>query len=66
MRTDLTKAINTLNSGEYTCVLCKEDTIYTSTERSVQPLLDWLDSDINLHGFSVADKVVGKAVAFLI
>lgn len=49
----------------YTCALCEGDTIYTSTERGVKPLLDWLDSNINLKGFSAADKVVGKAAAFL-
>ncbi len=54
-----------LNSGQYTCVLCKADEIHTSTERGVKPLLDWLDSGIDLKGFSVADKVVGKAAAFL-
>lgn len=28
-------------------------------------MLDWLDSEIDLKGFSAADKVVGKAAAFL-
>lgn len=65
MNSNLTKAIAQLNSGAYTCALCKEDTIYTSTERGVKPLLDWLDNGINLNGFSAADKVVGKAAAFL-
>lgn len=65
MKTDLTKAIKQLNSGAYTCVLCKGDTIYTSTERGVKPLIDWLDNGIDLKGFSAADKVVGKAAAFL-
>lgn len=65
MKTDLTKAIEQLNSGAYTCALCEGDTIYTSTERGVKPLLDWLDNGVNLKGFSAADKVVGKAAAFL-
>lgn len=65
MKNDLIKAIDILNSGQYTCVLCRENIIYTSTERGVKPLLDWLDSGINLNGFSAADKVVGKAAAFL-
>lgn len=65
MKNDLIKAINTLNSGQYTCVLCRNNEIYTSTERGVRPLLDWLEGGIELKGFSAADKVVGKAAAFL-
>lgn len=65
MKNDLTKAINTLTSSRYTCVLCKGDELYTSIERGVKPLLDWLDSGINFKGFSAADKIVGKAAAFL-
>ena len=33
--------------------------------RGVAPLLDWLDQGVNLTGYSAADKVVGKAAAFL-
>lgn len=65
MKTDLTKAINHLNEGQYTCVLCRDDIMYTSTERGVKPLLDWLDSDTDVKGFSAADKVVGNGAAFL-
>ncbi len=65
MKADLTKAINTLNGGKYTCVLCKDNTIYTSAERGVKPLIKWLDGNIDIKGFSAADKVVGKAAAFL-
>lgn len=57
--------MNVLNSGPYTCVACRGDVIHTSTERGVKPLLDWLDNKIDLKGFSAADKVVGKAAAFL-
>lgn len=65
MNSNLTRAIEQLNSGVYTCVLCKEDIVCTSTERGVKPLLNWLDRGVDLHGFSAADKVVGKAAAFL-
>ena len=54
-----------LDEGRYTCVLCKDDMVYTSTERGVKPLLTWYGSGINLKGFYAADKVVGKAAAFL-
>lgn len=65
MSSDLNKAIDKLQSGAYTCVLCKDDEIITSTERGVKPLTDLLDRGIDLKGFSAADKVVGKAAAFL-
>lgn len=62
---NMLKAWNLLNSGEYTCVVCKEDTIFTTTQRGVAPLLDWLDRGTNLMGFSAADRVVGRGAAFL-
>ncbi len=65
MKNDLIRATDTLNSGQYTCVLCKDNEIHTSTERGIKPLLAWLDAGTDLKGFSAADKVVGKAAAFL-
>lgn len=63
--TDLLTARHQLDSGKYTCVVCRDDVLYYATERGVKPLVDWLDSDICLEGFSAADKVVGRATAFL-
>ena len=58
-------AMRDLLKGEITCVLyCKNET-YTSTERGVAPLVAWLESGQDFHGFSAADKVVGKAAAYL-
>lgn len=65
MNTDLEKAKQYLEKNGCTCVLCKEDTLLYSFHRGVRPLLDFLDSDRNFTGFSAADKVVGKATAFL-
>lgn len=45
--------------------MCKGSTIYISTERGVKPLIDRIDDGTDLQGFSAADKVVGKAAAFL-
>ena len=53
-----------LNEG-FTCVLYGENETYKSTERGVAPLIQWLQSGSNFHGFAAVDKVVGKAVAFL-
>lgn len=65
MKSDIEKAKSLLEYGEYTCVLCLDDKIYTSTEQGVKPLLAWIDSSTDMKGFAAADKVVGKAAAFL-
>lgn len=65
MYKDTEKACVLLDTHGYTCVVCRDELIYTATERGVKPLLDWLDSDHDLTGFSAADKVVGRATAFL-
>ena len=62
---DLEKAKALLLEGGYTCVLCRGDEVHTATARGVKPLVDWLDSGLALGGFSAADKVVGRATAFL-
>ena len=54
-----------LVEGGYTVVLCRGDVTYTDTRRGVAPLLALLDSATDVAGFDAADKVVGKAAAFL-
>ncbi len=63
--TELARAKETLLQGGYTCAVCKGGKLYTSEERGVKPLLLWLNSGEDLVGASAADKVVGKAAAFL-
>lgn len=62
---DLIKAKEILLSGKYTCVLCKENEVFTSEFRGVKPLVKWYTEKTELEDFSAADKVVGKATAFL-
>lgn len=62
---DLERACSLLAEGAYTCVVCKDNVLYTSATRGVRPLLDWTAAGTDLHGFSAADKVVGKAAALL-
>ena len=52
MEQNLKKALDLLNSGNFTCVVCKEDVVYTTTQRGVAPLLNWLDSKTDLKDFS--------------
>ena len=65
MTSDLEKARNYLEKENCTCVLCLGDTLFSSCHRGVRPLLEFLDSGNDFAGFSAADKVVGKATAFL-
>lgn len=62
---DIEKAKKLLSGGNFTCVLCKGDTSYTSTGKGVSPMLTFLENDTELRGFSAADKIVGKAAAML-
>ena len=61
---DTQKALQILDSQQLTCVVCREEIVYTATERGVKPLLQWLDST-DLAGFCAADRVVGRGAAFL-
>lgn len=65
MNDDLINATRILHEEGFTCVLCSGDNMYTSKERGVAPLLRWITEKADLHEFSAADKVVGKAAAFL-
>lgn len=64
MNEDLRRAQHLLEEGDYTCVLCKGDNIKTCTARGIRPLMELLDTG-DWANFSAADKVVGKATAFL-
>lgn len=59
------KAKELIFSGDYTCVLVNGDKIITSTQRGVKPLLAWLDEKSDFREYHCADKVIGKAAAFL-
>lgn len=59
------RAKRLLAEGGYTVVLCRGDVTYTDTRRGVAPLLALLDAATDVTDFAAADKVVGKAAAFL-
>lgn len=63
--TDLERAKTLLADHGLTLALCKGDVTHTDTRRGVVPLLGLLDDGTDIDGFSAADKVVGKAAAFL-
>ncbi len=64
--TDLENAKHTLcENAQVKCVLRKGNVQYQSEKRGVAPMLDFLEQGLDLHGFCAADRVVGKATAFL-
>ena len=63
--TDVARAKALLVDSNYTVVLCHGDATHTDTRRGVAPLLVLLDRGEDVSGFAAADKVVGKAAAFL-
>lgn len=65
MNKDLKKAIEILKEGKHTCVLCRGDIIHISDETGIKPMINFISSEYDLGGFSVADKIVGKAAAML-
>ena len=65
MNKDLAKAKKILLDTGATCVLCKGGSRVESQLRGVTPLVDLLDTFMDFSGYSAADKVVGKATAFL-
>jgi len=62
---DLAQAKKILTNEDCTCVLCRMDVVHKSHRRGVAPLLQLLDNQVDVSGFSAADRVVGKATAFL-
>ena len=65
MYPDREKAREVLIQGGYTCVVCHGEEIITDNRRGVRPLLEFLEQERNWSSFCAADKVVGKAAAFL-
>ena len=56
----------TLLSAEgATCVAIRNGDTMITRERGVKPLLHWISESRSFEGWSVADKVVGKAPALL-
>ncbi|MBQ8994553.1 MAG: DUF1893 domain-containing protein [Oscillospiraceae bacterium] len=63
--TDLEKAKELLVKEGHTCVLCMDDMTFTSDANGIKPLNWWLRDGCRFEGFSAADRVVGRAAAFL-
>ncbi len=65
MNQDFINAKEILKTGGYTCVLVKDLDVCTFTERGVKPLVGLLQAKKDYGGYFAADRVVGRATAFL-
>lgn len=65
MSLNLERAKSVLVEGGYTCVMVKGEAVDTSMERGIRPLFQIVKSRTDREGYSAADKVVGKAAAFM-
>lgn len=61
----ITTAKKVLESGGYTCVLTDGVSFYTSKQRGVKPLVQFIESQNIPQNLFAADKVAGKATAYL-
>ena len=64
MNNDLQKAKEILAEG-YSAAIVKGDSVYISDANGIKPLNWWLRDGYSFEGYSAADKVVGRAAAFL-
>lgn len=65
MHPDLENCKAILENENLTCVVKQGDKVLKTTDRGIKPFMQWIESGENLHGAVAADKVVGKAAAFL-
>ncbi len=65
MDAELKMAVDLLAQGGCTCVLNRGGQLLPLTQRGIRPLLALLDSGNDYRNTCAADKVVGKAAAFL-
>ncbi len=62
--TDLEQAIAALQPP-HTLALCRDGALLTSDRRGVAPMVAFLREGRTLEGYAAADRVVGKAAAWL-
>ena len=65
MQKDFQKAKEEYNTGKYTLVICKDEDMVKSDITGIRPLMNLIDSKKDYQGYSAADKIVGRAAAFL-
>lgn len=61
--TDIETAIKNLD-GHSIC-LCRDGEYFTDDRRGISPMMGFIEEGRELHGYSAADIIVGKAAAML-
>ena len=65
MHPNLERAKEAMKAEKLTCVLTEGGVMFKSKDKGVQPLLDWMNSGNNYMSYMIADKVIGRAAAFI-
>jgi hypothetical protein len=65
MNNTLLNAKSTLEKESLTCIITNGESVYKSNLRGIKPLLEFVQNGVDTRGFYAADKVVGKAAAYL-
>lgn len=65
MQDNLLRAIEVLKSGDFTLAMVSDENIITKKERGVKPLLELINDNNDYSDYCAADKVIGRAAAFL-
>ena len=65
MDDDFRNAKEKFSTGKYTLVLCKNEDVITSDLTGIKSLIKIIDDKTECKGYSAADKIVGRAAAFL-
>ena len=65
MDKDFEKVKEEFKSGQYTLIIGKGEDIIKSELTGIRPLINLLDEKKDCKGYSAADKIVGRAAAFL-
>lgn len=53
------------NLSGHTICLCRDGKLIASDKKGIAPMMNYIADGVDLAGYSVADTVVGKAVAML-
>jgi hypothetical protein len=62
---DILNAKSVLLKKNVTCVAIHGKEEIESSKSGIKPLLSWIDGSRNLNGASIADRVIGRAAAWL-
>lgn len=65
MKPDTITASKLLIENQASCVFCRGEKVISSNKPGIVPLLELLKNHVDLKGFCSADRIVGKAAAFL-